>query len=39
MDEAPYGAANNRREKFVFAAVQIDRIVAPETKMSGRLSV
>jgi hypothetical protein len=36
MDEVPFGAANNRREKIVFAAVQIDHAVAPEMKKSGR---
>jgi hypothetical protein len=36
MDEVPFGAANNRRETIVFAAVQIDRAVAPELKTLGR---
>jgi len=35
MDEVPFGAANNRREKIVFAAVQIDHTVAPEMKTLG----
>jgi hypothetical protein len=30
MDEAPFGAANSRREKTVYATVQIDHIVEPE---------
>jgi len=36
MDEAPFGAANNRREKIVHATVLIDHFVAPEMKKSGR---
>jgi hypothetical protein len=35
MDEVPFGAANNRREKIVFATVQIDHTVAPEMKALG----
>jgi hypothetical protein len=32
MDEAPFGAANNRREKIVYATVQIDQTVVREMK-------
>jgi hypothetical protein len=36
LNEVPFGAANNRREKIVFATVQIDQTDAPKMKILGR---
>jgi hypothetical protein len=38
MDVAPLGAANDRREKFEYATVQIDQSAAPVGRCrSGRV--
>jgi hypothetical protein len=36
MNEVPFGAAYNRREKIGFATVQIDHTIAHQMKKLGR---